>query len=340
MQIEALLEGLLRGESLEFEASRALLERILGGEVPAAQIAGLMVALRAKGETAEELAGFAATMRAAAIRIEAPADLPLLDTCGTGGDGTGTFNISTVVAFVVAGAGVRVAKHGNRSISSKSGSADVLEALGIRIDLRPEQMSQCLTEAGFAFLFAPALHPSLKAVQPVRRELKIRTIFNLLGPLANPAGAPYQLIGAPSREAAAKMAQALEKLGTRRAYVVHGDDGLDEVSISGPTHAYEVSEHGLRYLRLEPAMFGLAAHALEALRGGDAAENAAIARRILEGATGAPRDVVLANAATALVTVGVASNFREGAGQAARSIDSGAALAKLELVAATTRALS
>lgn len=346
MQIELLLERLLRGESLDLPTARAVLEHILAGHVPPAQIAALAVALRAKGETADELAGFAAAMRAAAIRVDAPADRPVLDTCGTGGDGSGTFNISTVVAFVVAGAGVTVAKHGNRSISSRSGSADVLEALGLRIDLSPAQMSESLAETGFAFLFAPALHPALKTVQPVRRELKIRTIFNLLGPLANPAGAPFQLIGAPSREAAAKMAQALETLGTRHAYLVHGDDGLDEVSISGPTHAYEVTPHGLRYERLTPDRFGLPTHPLEALRGGDATENAALARRILEGApinalTAAPRDIVLANAATALVAAELASDFRDGVHRAAQSIDSGAALAKLELAAAfTQRALA
>ena len=334
MQMEQILEQLLRGESLEFGSARATLERILSGEVPA-----LAVALRAKGETADELAGFAAAMRAAAVRVAAPADRPVLDTCGTGGDGTGTFNISTVVAFVVAAAGVTVAKHGNRSISSRSGSADVLEALGFRIDLPPAAMERCLAEAGFAFLFAPALHPALKVVQPVRRELKIRTIFNLLGPLANPAGAPYQLIGAPSREAAAKMAQALAQLGTRRAYVVHGEDGLDEVSITGATHAYEVSEDGLRYEKLTPERFGLTAHPLEALRGGEAAENAAIARRILEGEAGAPRDVVLANAATALVVAEVVRTLREGVERAAQAIDSGAALAQMEKSAALTRTL-
>lgn len=341
MVIEAVLEDLLRGESLDFEAARGTLERILTGEVPAAQIAALLVALRAKGETADELAGFAAAMRAAAIPIAAPTDLPLLDTCGTGGDGTGTFNISTVVGLVVAGAGVRVAKHGNRSISSRSGSADVLEALGVRIDLTPAEMERCLAEVGFGFLFAPALHPALKVVQPVRRELKIRTVFNLLGPLANPARAPYQLIGAPSREAAAKMTQALEMLGVNRALVVHGEDGLDEVSISGPTHVYELTEYGIRYEKLTPETFGLPSYPLEDLRGGDAQENAVIAVAVLSGSTGARRDVVIANASAALVAAGVAANYREGAKLAAESIDSGRAHERLNLlVRATARGVS
>lgn len=338
MVIEAVLEELLRGESLDFERAKGTLKRILAGDVPPTQIAALMTALRAKGETAEELAGFAAAMRSAAIPIAAPQDVPLLDTCGTGGDGTGTFNISTVVGLVVAGAGVRVAKHGNRSISSRSGSADVLEALGVRIDLTPAEMEQCLAEVGFAFLFAPALHPALKVVQPVRRELKIRTVFNLLGPLANPAGAPYQLIGAPSREAAAKMTQALERLGAKRALVVHGEDGLDEVSISGPTHVYELSDYGIRYEKVTPDTFGLPSYPLEDLRGGDAQENAVIAVAILSGSTGARRDIVIANAAAALVAAGAATDYRGGARMAADSIDSGRAHQRLEKLIGVTRA--
>ena len=335
------LSLLLERKALSFDQASALMRRILQGQEPAARTAALLTALRMKGETAEEMAGFAAAMRESMLPVPAPAGATVVDTCGTGGDGTGTFNISTVVAFVVAGAGVVVAKHGNRSITSRSGSADVLEALGVRIGLEPEQMRQCLEQCGIGFLFAPALHPAMKHVQPVRKELGFRTVFNLLGPLANPAAAPHQVIGVPSPEVARKMAHALHRLGTRRSLVVHGTDGLDELTLSAPSIVYDVSEKRVVHRRVEPGDFGLSPAPLAALAGGEAAENAEIAGRILRGQEqGPPRDVVVLNAAAVLVACGVARDWRGGAQLAAQAIDNRAALRKLESLAALTQALT
>lgn len=313
------------------------MQRILVGNEPPAQIAGLLVALRMKPETAEEIAGFAAAMRESGVRIEAPASGPVVDTCGTGGDGAGTFNISTVVAFVAAGAGAVVAKHGNRSISSRSGSADVLEALGVRVDIKPRQMALCLAQCGMAFLFAPLLHPAMKHVQPIRRELGLRTIFNYLGPLANPAGAPHQVIGAPSKEAARRMSRALKRLGTERSFIVHGDDGLDEISISGPSTVYDVTEKHVVQFQLTPADLGLDSAPLSAIAGGDARLNAAIAHDILRGELGPRRDIVLANTAAVLLASGIARDWLQGVGMAAESIDRGRALDKLQALVGLTR---
>ena len=311
------------------------MEVILGGHASTAQIAAFLVALRMKGETADELIGFARAMRARASRV--PADLaggPLLDTCGTGGDARGTFNISTIAAFVVAGAGVRVAKHGNRSISSRCGSADVLERLGVRVAVEADQAARAIREVGIGFLFAPAFHPATKHAHAARLELKMRTIFNLLGPLTNPAGATAQLAGAPSEEAARLIADALAALGLERGFVVHGSDGLDEITITGPTLAYEIANGQVTRRTLTPEDFGVAPAALEELQGGDPDENCEIARAILAGARGPKRDVVLVNAAAALVVAGRATSFTEGMAVAAESIDSGAARRKLEELAA------
>ena len=300
---------------------------LLEGRATEAQIAGFLVALKIKGETAAELAGFARAMREKMIVVDAGPDV--VDTAGTGGDGSGTFNISTVAAIVMAGAGARVAKHGNRSLASASGSADVLEALGVRIAMTPEEAARAVREVGIGFLFAPALHPAMKFAQPVRRDLKLRTAFNLLGPLANPARARFQLIGAPSPAAARLMAEALAELGTTRSFVVHGHDGLDEVSTSGPTDVYEVTAAGVRKQLWTPADFGVHRAALDTLAGGEPARNAQIARKILSGQPGAPRDIVLVNASVGLVACGLASDLKTGMVLSAHAIDSGAAQQKL-----------
>ncbi len=318
--------------------AHAAMHIILSGEATHAQIGAFLVALRMKGEKAGELVGFARAMR----EMAAPVDHGLngetvLDTCGTGGDGAGTFNISTLAAFTAAGAGVRVAKHGNRSISSQCGSADLLESLGVDIALPPAEWARAIREVGIGFLFAPAMHGAMKHAQPVRRELRIRTVFNLLGPLTNPAGANTQLVGAPSLDAAGLMAEALAALGLRRGFVVHGSDGLDEITTTGPTWVFEIREGRVEQRTLTPDDFGLRTTRAEELKGGDAACNRRIAHAVLSGERGPCRDIVLANAAAALVAAGVVDTFLEGAAIAAVSIDSGAARAKAEQLARFTQ---
>lgn len=318
------------------EAQQAMMI-ILRGEASTPQISAFLVALRMKGETAEELLGFARAMREMAQRVTPALDAePLLDTCGTGGDGHGTFNISTIAAFVVAGAGVKVAKHGNRSISSQCGSADLLERLGVRIALEPGPLARGIREIGIGFLFAPAFHPAMKHAQPARLELKMRTVFNLLGPLTNPAGATAQLVGASSPSAAALMAQTLAALGLARGFVVHGSDGLDEITTTGSTLVFEISGGRVAQRTLEPRDFGVQPAALEDLKGGDPGLNCEIARAVLGGRRGPQRDIVLVNASAALVAAGKAGDFTEGVRLAERSIDSGAAHRKLEELACFT----
>jgi anthranilate phosphoribosyltransferase len=293
-----------------------------------------------KGETVDELTGFARAMRAAArpVPIE-DRYRPVLDTCGTGGAGTSTFNISTVAAFVVAGAGVRVAKHGNRSISSRCGSADVLEALGVRTAIEPEMVARAIREVGIGFLFAPTFHGATRNVQPIRIELKMRTAFNFLGPLTNPARAEIQVAGTWSDEAAEKIAGAMARLGSDRGYVVHGSDGLGELTVTGPSTVFAIRHGAVSRIELSPADFGLSVQSGDGIRGGDIEINRAIAVSVLDGDPGAPRDIVLMNAALALVAAGKAVDFREGIARAAESIDSGAAKDKLnrlrELVGGT-----
>jgi anthranilate phosphoribosyltransferase len=318
------------------QASQAM-NMILEGAVSTAQIAAFLVALRMKGETVEELFGFAGALRAKANRVTVEG--PLLDTCGTGGDGQSTFNISTAAAFVAAGAGVRVAKHGNRSISSHCGSADIFEALGIKISLTPPQMAECVRQVGIGFLFAPALHPAMKHAQPARLELKMRTVFNLLGPLANPAGAQAQLIGAPSPEAAELMAGALARLGTGHAFIVHGSDGLDEITLIGPTASYEVRGNQSVRRTLSPEDFDLARAPIGQLRAASLEDSLRLVRSVLHGEPGPARDVVLMNASAALVAAGAAADFRSGVQSAVRSIDSGAARGKVEDLARFTQSL-
>ncbi len=303
-------------ENLSAEDARDAMLAVLSGEATTAQIAAFLVGLRTKGETSDELLGFARAMREKVARIDASVDSePLLDTCGTGAaDGPPTFNISTITAFVVAGAGVRVAKHGNRSLSSQCGSADVLEALGINLSISPEQIGRAIREVGIGFLFAPALHPAMKYAQPARLELKMRTVFNLLGPLTNPAGAKRQLIGAPSPHAAVLMAQALAGLEPERAFVVHGADGLDEVTTTGSTIVFEVAGRQVTPLSWSPADFGVAPANAVDLSGGDPAQNRDIAIAVLQGEHGPRRDIVLVNAAAALLAAGPATDLLAGCG--------------------------
>jgi anthranilate phosphoribosyltransferase len=319
---------------LSAEDAEAAMQIILEGGATPAQIAALLTALKMKGETADELVGFARAMRRMAVPVNTGiGSETLLDTCGTGGDGCDTFNISTVAAFVVAGAGVHVAKHGNRSISSKCGSADLLEAWGVEIAMSPEQSARAIRDVGIGFLFAPAVHAAMKHAQPVRTELKMRTAFNLLGPLTNPAGATAQLAGAPSEKAAELIANALARLGLYRGFVVHGHDGLDEITTTGPTTAWEIRDGRAEKRILEPADFALRAAKVEDLRGGDKPGHIAMANAVLDGAPGAPREIVLANASAALVAAGKAETFLEGVALAVVSIDTGAAKGKVRELA-------
>jgi anthranilate phosphoribosyltransferase len=315
------------------------MEQVLSGNATDAQIAALLGGLRTKGETLDEIVGFATAMRRRAAPIfpvgHSHADEALVDTCGTGGDASGTFNISTTAAFVVAGAGVRVAKHGNRSISSRCGSADVLEQLGARIDLPTEHVARSIEEVGIGFLFAPAVHASTRHAMAARRELKMRTVFNLLGPLTNPAGASAQVVGVYEASVTDLMARALGELGVRRAFVVHGADGLDEISISGETRISELRSGVVRSYLVTPEDFGLRRAPLDAIRGGDAKQNAEIIHKVLGRSMlyrdhGPHREIVLTNAAAALVVAGRATDLLDGARLAAKSIDSGAARERLD----------
>ncbi len=328
MSLVPFLHRVSAGENLSTQEAHQAMGALLEGQAADALIAGFLIALKMKGETAEEIAGFVLALRERAIRVDAGDDL--IDTCGTGGDGAGTFNISTVAAIVMAGAGARVAKHGNRSISSSgAGSAEVMEALGVRFAMTPEESARAVRELGIGFLYAPNLHPAMRYAQPVRRQLKLRTVFNLVGPLANPARAQSQLIGAPSPIAARLMATALASLGTAHSFVVHGREGLDEISTSGPTDVYEVRTGRVTHHVWTPADFGVEPSTLADLKGGDASQNAAIVVEILSGTKGPGRDIVLANAAAGLVAAGLADSLASGMKQAAHSIDSGAARSRL-----------
>jgi len=308
-----------------------LMRRMLSGSMDTEGIAAVLQHLRRKGETVAELVGFASAMREMAHAVDLQQeDNPVIDTCGTGGSGTNTFNVSTATAFVVAGTGQRVAKHGNRKITSQCGSADVLEALGISVTLPADQVADCIRETGIGFLYAPLLHPAVKHAQEARLLLKGRTIFNLLGPLTNPVRARVQLIGAFSVRAAELMAMALARMGIDRAFVVHGADGLDEISTTGPTTVFQVEENGVQKGRWQPADFGVAEATLEDLQGGDSETNATIIRGILEGEPGPKRDIVVANAAAALFVSRKAIDLKSAVAMAVESIDSGSARRKLE----------
>jgi len=323
------IEALISGKDLTEEEAAHAMEMIMSGEATPAQISAFLVALRMKGETVDELTGLARVMRDKALRVECSAE-SAVDTCGTGGDGLNTFNVSTAAAFVVAGAGVPVAKHGNRSVSSRCGSADVLEALGVQIEASPDQVARCIDEVGFGFMFAPAFHPAMRHAAPVRRELGVRTVFNLLGPLTNPAYAKRQVIGVPRPDLTQPIAEVLLRLGSVHAFVVHGQPGLDELSTVGPSTISEVREGTVRTYSIDAADLGIPRAKLADIAGGDAHHNAELLVEVLSGNPGPLRDIVLLNAAAGLVVSGTAEDLTEGLHLAALSIDQGAASARLE----------
>ena len=339
MSLLPYLERVAERENLSCSDALAAMETILSGQASQPQIAAFLTALRMKGETVDELVGFARAMRrmAAPVKLELRGER-LLDTCGTGGDASGTFNISTLAAFVVAGAGVHVAKHGNRSISSQCGSADLLESMGIHVAVTAVDAARAIREIGIGFFFAPAVHTAMKHAHPVRVDLKMRTVFNLLGPLTNPAGANAQICGAPSARAAELMAGALAALGIEHGFVVHGSDGLDEITTTGASLVFEIRGGEVTQRSVCPEDFGVPVTTLEALRGGDKARNLAIARAVLRGEPGPARDIVLVNASAGLVAAGRAATFREAMTLGAESIDSGAARKKAEALAQFTAA--
>ncbi|MGH7795084.1 MAG: anthranilate phosphoribosyltransferase [Candidatus Binatia bacterium] len=335
MNIREAIEKLVNRVDLSETETIDIMNQIMTGEATPLQVAAFLTALRMKGETVDEITGAARVMREKAHRVKVGAKT-VLDTCGTGGDQKGTFNISTTSAFVLAGAGVNVAKHGNRSVSSQSGSADVLGALGVKVDAPKERVEQCIAKIGIGFLFAPLLHEAMKyAVQP-RRDIGIRTIFNILGPLTNPALATHQLIGIYSGELVAVIAHVLKNLGSARAMVVHGLEGLDEISLSGPTQVAELRDGEVKEYAVEPEQFGLKRCALEQLHGGNAEQSAVIVRGVLDGRQGPARDVVLLNSGAALYVSGSAATIQDGIRLAAESIDSGKARQKLADLAAMT----
>lgn len=337
------IQKVVSRSDLSEEEMEAAMEVIMTGQATPAQIGAFITALRLKGETIEEITGAARVMRRKATRIRVKDDQinidrdeinldleTIIDTCGTGGDGTNTFNVSTTTAFVVAGCGLRVAKHGNRSVSSLCGSADVIESLGVNLDVPPEVVEKCLNQVGIGFLYAPALHGAMKHAIGPRREIGIRTIFNILGPLTNPAGANVQVLGVYEKDLTPVLAEVLGKLGSRSAFVVYGEGSLDEISIAGKTQLSELKDGRVDTYTIEPEDFGLPRANLDDIRGGDAQENAGIILSVLKGEPGARRDIVLMNAAAALLAAGRATDFPDGITQAAEAIDSGRALEKLE----------
>jgi anthranilate phosphoribosyltransferase len=324
-----LIEKLMRHEDLSTEEAAAAMGEIMEGRAASAHIAGLLIGLAMKGERPAEIVGFARTMRKHAVQVSKRHE-NLFDTCGTGGDRSATFNISSCAALVVAACGVRVAKHGNRSASSRTGGADVYEALGIRVTASPAVVERCLTEAGIGFFFAPTFHPSMRHAGPVRRELGVRTAFNLLGPLTNPAGATRQLVGVPRPEFTELLARSLMLLGSERAWVVHGADGIDELTTTGYTKVSECRDGAVNTFYLHPADVGLPKSPAGSLAGGDARENARIIEDILNGGLGPARDVVLLNAGAALFIAGTASSVEDGIARASRAIDGGDAKRTLE----------
>ena len=328
LNIREAIDQVVSGHSLNMADASAVMREIMQGEATPAQLASFLTALRLKGETTQEIAGMASVMREFALRVEV--DGTVVDTVGTGGDGSNSFNISTATAFVAAGAGLQVAKHGNRAASSSCGSADILEALGASIELTPDAVARCIDEVGVGYMFAQAFHPAMRHAGPVRREIGIRTVFNILGPLTNPAGAQVQLIGVAFPELGATMAEVLRLLGSQRAMIVHGHGGLDEISLSGDTSVWELQGDQVKEWTLRVADTGLPHTPVEAVRGGDKEQNAATMRRLFQGETGPVRDMVLLNSAGVLLVGDLVATIREGVGLAAELIDSGAALDKLD----------
>jgi anthranilate phosphoribosyltransferase len=324
----ALIGKVATGATLTREEAAGAFEQMMSGDATPSQMGALLMALRVRGETVDEITGAVSAMRAKMLRVTAPPDA--VDVVGTGGDASGSFNISTCSALIVAGAGVPVAKHGNRALSSRSGAADVLSALGVNINLSPEAVGRCIAEAGIGFMFAPAHHPAMKNVGPTRVELGTRTIFNLLGPLSNPAGVKRQMVGVFSKQWTTPLAQVLKNLGAEQVWIVHGSDGLDEITTSGPTSVAALENGSIRTFEISPEEFGLRKVKPEALRGGDAAANAQAVLNVLKGKASAFRDVALFNAAAALVVAGKAKDLKDGLHAAAHSVDSGEAEGRLD----------
>ncbi|HKS87344.1 MAG TPA: anthranilate phosphoribosyltransferase [Pseudolabrys sp.] len=334
---KSLIAKVATGASLSRDEAATAFDRMMSGEATPSQMGGLLMALRVRGETVEEITGAVTTMRAKMLGVKAPPGA--VDVVGTGGDASGSFNISTCAAFIVAGAGVPVAKHGNRALSSKSGAADVLQALGVKIELDANQVSHCIRDAGIGFMFAPAHHPAMKNVGPTRVELGTRTIFNLLGPLSNPAGVKRQMIGTFSKQWLEPMAQVLKNLGSESIWVVHGSDGLDEITTAGPTSVAALEGGKIRTFEITPEDAGLQRSRAEALRGGDAEQNAKALLDVLKGKQGVFRDVSVLNAAAALIVAGKAKDLRQGATLAAQSIDTGEAEGRLDRLIAVSNAV-
>ncbi len=334
VELKALIGQVATGAQLTRKEAAAAFESMMSGEATPSQMGGLLMALRVRGETVDEITGAVSAMRAKMVRVDAPPGA--IDVVGTGGDASGSYNISTCAAFVVAGAGVPVAKHGNRALSSRSGAADVLTALGVKIDLTPEAIARCITEAGIGFMFAPAHHPATKNVAATRAELGTRTIFNLLGPLSNPASVKRQMVGVFSKQWVEPLAHVLKNLGSERAYVVHGSDGLDEITTSGPTYVAALDNGAVQTFEIVPEELGLTRVKPDSLRGGDAESNANALTQVLQGKSGPFRDVALLNAAAALVVADVATDLKQGLALARKSVDSGEAEGALDRLIAVS----
>ena len=326
--LKSIIGKVATGASLSREEAASAFDAVMSGEATPSQMGGLLMALRVRGETVEEITGAVTAMRSKMLTVDAPADA--VDIVGTGGDGSGSVNVSTCAAFIVSGTGLPVAKHGNRALSSRSGTADVLASLGVKLDLKPEQVGRCVRECGIGFMFAPAHHPAMKNVGPTRVELATRTIFNLLGPLSNPAGVKRQMVGVFSRQWVQPLAQVLKNLGSESAWVVHGSDGLDEITLAGPTFVSALHKGEIRNFEVTPEDVGLPRCESGALKGGDADANAIALQSVLDGKPSPYRDVALMNAAAALVVAGRAKDLKEGVAIGAKSLDSGAANARLK----------
>jgi anthranilate phosphoribosyltransferase len=332
--LKSLIGKVATGATLTRHEAASAFDSMMSGEATPSQMGGLLMALRVRGETVEEITGAVSTMRAKMLRVQAPANA--VDVVGTGGDGSGSVNVSTCAAFIVAGCGVPVAKHGNRALSSRSGAADVLSALGVRIDISPDHVSRCIHETGIGFMFAPSHHPAMKNVGPTRVELATRTIFNLLGPLSNPAGVRRQMVGVFSRQWVQPLAQVLKNLGAESIWVVHGSDGLDEITLTGPSFVAALENGAIRTFEVTPEDGGLARANGDALKGGDGAANAVALQNVLDGKPGAFRDVALLNAAAALIVAGKAKDLKEGVALGTKSLDSGAAATRLKHLVAVS----
>ena len=331
---KSIIAKVATGATLSRQEAISAFDRMMSGEATPSQIGGLLMGLRVRGETVEEITGAVSAMRAKMLRVKAPPEA--IDVVGTGGDGSGSVNVSTCASFIVAGAGVPVAKHGNRALSSRSGSADVLASLGVKIDISPEHVGRCVAEAGIGFMFAPAHHPAMKNVGPTRVELATRTIFNLLGPLSNPAGVTRQMVGVFSKQWVQPLAQVLKNLGSESVWVVHGSDGLDEITLTGPTFVAALEKGNIRSFEVTPEQAGLKCVAGETLKGGDAQANAIALKSVLDGMPSPYRDVALFNAAAALIVAGRAKDLKEGVALGTQSIESGAAASRLKHLVAVS----